>query len=147
MLNAQIEALDKVLESKSIACIDDSFEFVDYNGENERLIIEGVEISVYPDLLVKSTVRKNNYFGVMKIHLSKNANSDGDGGQYIATMLHQYVSLGFIDIPKGHTLRNTNFISYDVFTDAFIECPKSIKRKLDDIKAGCQNIVAIWDTI
>lgn len=145
-IKSNISSLELVLSSKSIIDIEDNIEFIDYDGDNTRLIIEGVEISVYPDLIVKSQTRKNNYFGALKIHLSKNGNSDFNGGQYIGAMLHQY-ALDFIKAPDGYTVRNTNCISYDVFSDTFVKCPVGVKTKFKDIEAGCKNIVAIWDSI
>ena len=50
--------MELVLNSKSIVDVEDDIEFVDYEGDNERLVIEGAEISVYPDFLVKSQTRK-----------------------------------------------------------------------------------------
>lgn len=145
-IKSNISSLEQVLNSKSIIDIEDNVEFVDYDGDNEKLIIEGVEISVYPDLLIKSQTRKNNYFGALKIHLSKNGNSDFNGGQYIAAILNQY-TLNFIKVPSGYAVRNTNCISYDVFSDMFVKCPVGVKTKFRDIEAGCKNIVAIWDSI
>ena len=143
MLNSQIEALEAVLDSDNI---DDSFEYIKYEGENEKMEIEGVEISVYPDLIVRSKIRRQKYMGSMKIHLSKSGQINSDGGEYIAALLNKYTQ-EHIQIPNSFKLRSENSISYDVFSDSFVHCPNSCKRKLDDIVAGCQNIAAIWSTI
>lgn len=126
--------------------MDDSLIFENYTGDNEKMLIAGVEISVYPDLIVKSKVRKKDYIGALKINIGKGGKADVKAlSEYIAVMLHKYVS-EFIET-DNLVARETNCISYDVFADTLIECPRSVKKRFMDIEAGCKNITAIWNTI
>lgn len=146
-LNNNIASIDEVLESDNVSTISEKFEFEAYSGNNEKVVIEGVEISVYPDLIIKSNIRGSDYFGALKIFFSKKENDDVvKSQQYVAAMLHHYAS-NFIEMPKGFSPRNANSISYDVFADSFIESPAHVKTKFRDIEAGCKNIAAIWDSI
>ena len=141
--DSSILALTTVLESNKLP--DSGFTFLPYEGMNPKLEIEGVEVSVYPDFVVHSETVKGEYCGAAKIHISKAGHFGEEGGKYISTMIYDFTGK-YID-KSGRTLRNTNCISYDVFSDSLIECPKSISRRWVEIEAGCKNIVAIWDSI
>lgn len=141
--DSTIDALTIVLESNEIT--DTGFTFLPYEGSNPKLIIEGVEVSVNPEFIVHSETSKGKYIGAAKFHISRSGHYGEEGGKYISAILHAFVE-EHIDL-DGRTLRNTNCVSYDVFTDSLIECPNSIVRRWEDIQAGCQNIQAIWGSI
>ncbi len=142
LIDSSIEGLQFVLESETI---NENLEYELYSGANPKLNINGVEISVYPDLIVRSKVRGKEYYGALKLHLSKNSALTEEGNKYIAAMLHKF---GASHIESGtNPIRTENFISYDIFKDAFIECPRSIVTRMDHIEACCLNIVAIWASI
>jgi hypothetical protein len=141
--DSTINALTIILESNEIT--DTGFTFLPYDGENPKLLIEGVEVSVNPDFIVHSATARGEYIGAAKFHLSKSGHYGEEGGKYISAILYAFAE-EHINL-NGRTLRNTNCVSYDVFTDTLIECPNSIVRRWQDIQAGCQNIVAIWDSI
>lgn len=141
--DSSIKALTQVLESNALS--DSGFAFLPYEGDNPKLNIQGVEVSVYPDFIVHSETSRNSYIGALKIHLSQSGHFGDEGAKFISSIIYDFVDK---HVEKGdRALRNTNCLSYDVFTDSFIECPRSIVRRWQDIEAGCQNIVAIWDSI
>ncbi len=140
---SSVEALDAVLHS---TVFDDlKIEFEAYTGSNPRMIIEGVHVSVFPDLIVRCKRRGENYIGGLKIHLSKNGSFGEEGAKYISAIIHQFADM-YIKT-KGAEVRPAENLSYDVFTDSLVPCPAAVKRRWDDIQAACKNIVAIWDTI
>lgn len=142
VIGSSIEALENVLDS---ANINTDYLYEQYDGGNPKLLIHGVEISINPDLIVRSKVKNKDCAGALKIHISKNSSIDQEGSAYIATLLNNFT----IDHLCNHntTARNENSISYDVFSDSFVESPKAFKRRMEDIEAGCKNIKAIWDSI
>ena len=141
--DSSIKALTIVLESNTLS--DSGFTFLPYDGDNPKMTIEGVEISVYPDFIVNYESRGNEYIGAAKVHLSRSGRFGDEGAKYISTILSKFTQ-DHID-KSGRTVKNTACVSYDVFTDSLIDCPKSIVRRWQDIEAGCKNIVAIWDSI
>lgn len=142
LLKSEIESLELILESENI---NQDLIYLPYTGDNPKLNISGVEVSVNPDLIVKNTMRGNEYIGGLKIHLSKNYKFGEEGSKYIATILYHYVE-NFVDL-KGCKVRNSVNLSYDVFTDMFVICPNSVKKRWGDINAACLTIVAIWNSI
>jgi hypothetical protein len=142
LITSSIEGLEKVLDSE---VINKDLEYDFYTGSNPKLNINGVEISVFPDLIVKSKVRGKEYAGALKLHLSKNSVITDEGNKYIGAMLHNF---GTLHIESStNPIRCENFISYDIFKDVFVECPRSIVTRMDHIEACCLNIVAIWASI
>jgi len=141
--DSTIKALTIVLESNNLS--DSGYTFLPYKGKNPKLNIHGVEVSVYPDFIVHSETSRADYIGAAKIHLSKLGHFGEEGGKYISTMIYDFADKHVNK--NGRTLRSTNCLSYDVFTDSLVESPKSIVRRWQDIEAGCKNIVAIWDSI
>lgn len=143
MFLASIEALNNVLNSDSI---DKNLSFAAYNGDNPKIEINGVSISVNPDVVVLSSNRNGISFGALKIHLSKSFTLTEESSKYVAALLYY-----FMDNTSchgiTHPLKASNCISYDAFTDRAIVCPNSTKRRIGDIEACCANIASIWDGI
>lgn len=144
IIASELEALNMVLKSNAIR--KSGFEYIGYSGDNERVNISGVDISVYPDLIVKSKVKGEDVIGALKIHLSKTGKFGVDGAGYITVLLHEYISK-HVAKELGLSSRSKNSFSYDVFTDSFVQCPEGVKRRKEDIEAGCKAIAAIWNAI
>lgn len=142
IVDSSLESLQKVIDFKFIC---DDLIFKEYTEANPKVIIHGVEISVNPDLIVYSSSKVQDYVGAFKLHLSKNSKSNENACIYVASLLHNYATDQFSG--NGLKSKHQNSISYDVFKDIFMESPKSFKRKMDDIEAGCMNIRAIWNSI
>jgi len=141
--DSSIEALTKVLESDKLDV--EGFTYLPYEGDNPKLNIRGVEVSVYPDFIFHSESRGNEFTGAGKIHLSKDGYFGEEGGKYITTMIYSFVE-NHVDL-ADRSIKHSNCISYDVFTDSIADCPRSIARRWQNIEAGCENITAIWDSI
>jgi hypothetical protein len=139
---SSIDALEKVLDF-SFDCSD--FTFSEYQGKNPKVIIKEVEISMNPDLIVSSSLRNKDCVGALKIHISKGSKSDIESCKYVATLMNDFTIAHLCN--SSITNRHENSISYDVFKDIFVESPKSFKKRMADIEAGCMNIKAIWDSI
>ena len=139
---SSIEALEAVLDSENI---NTSLEYGEYKGENPKLVIHGVEISINPDLIINSTVRGKDCIGSVKIHISKNSKNNEEGSKYIAALLNDFTVNHLCADQK--ISKNEYSISYDVFNDTFVESPKAIKKRMGDIEAGCMNIRDIWESI
>ncbi len=141
--DSTIKALTIVLESNNLS--DGNYTFLPYKGRNPKLIIEGVEVSIFPDFIVHSETSRGKYIGAAKIHISKSGHFGEEGGKYISSMIYKFADKHISS--EDRLLRNTNCLSYDVFTDSLVDCPKSIVRRWEDIQAGCKNISAIWKSI
>lgn len=142
-IDSSIEVLRMVQDT---ALFEDlKMEFSAYAGDNPKMIIKGVSVSVYPDLIVKSEYRGEHYIGGMKIHFSRTNPVGEEGAKYIAAILHQFTERNLTS--KKHSAKPSNSLSYDVWTESLVSCPKAVKRRWDDIEASCLNIAAIWESI
>lgn len=144
MISSSIEALECVLNSQEISRFNDA-EFYPYEGSNKKMNIQGVEVSVYPDLMLKTQSRNSSYLGSLKIHLSKSGTLSEMGAKYVAVMLYSFIEQN--ELQEGLKMRPDNNVSFDVFTDLIMPCPNGVKMRWNEIESGCLNIMAIWDTI
>jgi len=142
-IDSSIEGLELVLNGN--ADINSSYTYTEYKGDNPKLTIQGVEVSVNPDLIIRFTSRNVNYVGALKIHLSKSSPIKELGGKYITTILYYFVDKYIKQ--DNESVKEKYCLSFDVHTDSIIECPKGVKNRWNEIEAGCMNIAAIWDTI
>lgn len=143
VINSSIEGLNIILNGN--ADLNSSFDYQKYEGDNPKIDIKGVEVSVKPDLVIRSISRKKKYVGAFKFHMSKNSPVKPEGGKYIATILY-YFTEQFIKNPD-ESVKHNHCLSFDVPTDSLVECPKGVKNRWDEIEAGCMNIAAMWDGI
>lgn len=124
----------------------DSFTYEPFTDKNvDKMHIEGVTVSVYPDLVLRSTSRGKDNIGLMTLHLGTTSELDIEGGKYIATVLHRFAE-EYLKSGDEH-VRPDHCISYDVFSGRFIECPKSITNRWKNIEAACKTIHGIWNSI
>lgn len=146
MIKSEIESINYVLAFLLLEDNFENWEFEEYTGDNEKLDIKGVQVSVNPDLIIKSTIRNRNNFGLFKLHISKSYALHEDSGEYVANVLHHYGKT-VMKIPDGYNLNPAHCISFDVFTESVVCCPKSVRRKFNIIESACQNIAGLWDSI
>ena len=66
---------------------DTDYKLTPYKGKNPKLNIKGVEVSVYPDIIVKDKYRNQEYVGAMKIHISKNGKFEEESSKYISAVI------------------------------------------------------------
>jgi hypothetical protein len=120
--------------------------FREYKGSNPKMNIKGVEISVNPDLIIEGSSRGQDYIGAFKIHISKSGKLTEEGGKYVSAVVYKFVEDEIIP-DESDPVKEKFCLSFDVFTNSLVECPKNVVRRWDDIEAECQNIMAIWDSI
>ncbi len=143
MIRSSIAALELVIDSDHSHLQDISFE--NFSGQNKKLDIEGVQVSVFPDLILRTERHGESLVGGMKIHIAKTFGLDEKGSEYVSTVLYSFIEDYVLE--DSEDLKHKLCISYDVFGNNLIESPKSVKRRWKDIEAGCTNIIAIWDSI
>lgn len=142
MDRSSILMLKHILDSENLE--HEKFNYEPYAGDNPKIFVQDVEVSIYPDIIVHSTARGINNVGALKIHLGKAVLTE-EGGKYIAAILWKFTDEFIVD--NNQSNKADHNISYDVFSDSFIGCPASVTKRWQVIEAGCKNIIAIWDSI
>ena len=113
----------------------------EFDEKNILLNIEGLDISVYPDLIIRNN--DNGKIGGLKIHLSK-THDLSEGLFYVSTILkYFFMNTGYNEKEIDDNL----CISLDVFRGKYTTSPKSYKRTMQRISALCQEVVLWWNGI
>jgi hypothetical protein len=107
------------------------------------LTIEGVKLSVRPEVLLTGTHRKEECAGAMKLYLSKGTPLTDDGAGIAAALLKQHCESINGDC-KHH---NRHIIVVDVFAGVHFVAPQSVISKGHELKATCEEIAQRWASI
>lgn len=111
--------------------------------DNPKINIAGLEISVNPDVVVKSDKK----VGCIKTHVIKTEQNrlTQEASLYVGVLLHKYTVDNLLS--KGVTADPNLCISIDCFGNSHETAPKSITRRLANIQAACEEIVLRWDSV
>lgn len=111
-----------------------------------KLHLEGVEVSIRPELLVfGEDDNEKGTVGAIKLYFGKNSPLDPEMGKYIATSTHQWVEEHLVLDNYEAPYRETGV--YDVFSNNFIRAPRSYFRRRRDIQAACDEISMMWGQV
>jgi hypothetical protein len=116
-----------------------------YDGDNEKLNIEGVEISVYPDLIIRGKKRGKKIVGGIKIHISKNNPLTKEAGENISTVLKDFITKTVARTDEK--VDNKICLSIDLFGNSVTEAPKSFKTRMKNVHASCKEFAMWWDKL
>jgi hypothetical protein len=112
----------------------------------EKLIIQGVEISVRPEIVLRGAGKSGKKLvGALKVHFPKTYSLNTDAAGYVSALLQRY--------SEDHLTAVGEFVGadycfvIDVGSKTVHKPVKSIAARLADIETDCQNIAALWPTI
>lgn len=114
------------------------------SGPHEHLNIEGVSVSVRPELLIHGSRRGEAVFGGVKFHLPKSNSLEGEAGDYAATVLKSHLD---VVCPKGSIVKNELCFVVDLPVETVHTAPKAYKKRWFDIEAACFEISNQWNAI
>ncbi|WP_053004309.1 hypothetical protein [Flavobacterium sp. ABG] len=111
--------------------------------DNPKININGLEISVSPDIVVKN----GNKIGCIKTHVIKTEQNrlTQEASLYVGVLLHQYTEANLLE--KEQSADVNLCISIDCFGNSHETAPKAIARRLSNIQAACEEIVLRWDSV
>ena len=113
--------------------------------EHEKLDVEGVDVSVYPDVVLEGQDAKGRpVVGAIKLHFPKSHPHTEASAQYVATVLRMYATLALPDRGKPN---EDACIVVDVFAGRVLTAPRGYRRRWRDIGAACQEIRRVWPTV
>lgn len=109
----------------------------------KSIIINGVEIIISPDVIIRLELDGKKYIGAVKIHISKNNVFDNEQSRYISTLLYKYLQEM---IAKGdEEVLESLCLSIDVFGDSIISVPKNLPDTVRNIEVICDEVKSIWN--
>jgi hypothetical protein len=109
----------------------------------EKLSVQGVEIGIEPEVLIKGSFRGIDFVGAIKIHISKSHPLNADSGKYVASMLHSFLEKNYTEVK----IRPDFCISLDIFTGSYFTAPRSFKLLRKEIEAACNEIRLLWENL
>lgn len=116
-----------------------------YDGDNPMYTVNGLDISVNPDLIVTKEVGGITEYGLVKIHISKTYELSIEARRYIALVLKKFSDQNLVT--NDNVTNRRTCISYDAFRGSFSECPASFTRRWQTLEAACREIVLLWNDI
>lgn len=118
-----------------------------FNEPNKKVIIRGVAISIYPDLIIKKGGAGIINVGIIKLHFIKNFQLSDESQKIVSVMLSEYARKYVINPSKNEVVNNKLCFSVDIFKQQFVECPSSVKMRLKKVEDACEEIALWWDSL
>ncbi|MEX2141836.1 MAG: hypothetical protein WD894_21400 [Pirellulales bacterium] len=136
-----IEALERFLDVAS--AIDLSGQTPTAGGNDQpRLQVGGLEISVRPEVILRRTTPSGEpACGALKLYFSKTIPLRPEGGQYVSTMVYQFVDT---QVEPGQADPQLCQV-VDVFGGRVFIAPRATARRKRDLWAACEEIARAWD--
>ena len=117
-----------------------------YTGKKKHILINGVAISIHPDLIIRKAGNTFTSVGALKFHIIKQS-LKAESQQIVALMLNEYVQRYVIQPGKNERLNKKLCLSVDVFAQSSECCPESTRKRMSHIEVSCEEISARWASI
>lgn len=141
--NVSIEALGRFIEIKLPEFLNELPYEVVKRPSIKSVIINGVEVIVSPDIIVRIKADGKVYLGAMKLHISKGNIFDAKQSRKISTILFKY--LRDVVAKDGEEVRADLCMSLDVFSGRLITAPKNLAPTLGEIEVICDEVRLLWN--
>ena len=110
--------------------------------EHDKLEVSGVDVSVYPDLVLEGRDRRGRpVIGAVKLHFPKSHPQTDAAAEYVGTMLRMYATMAMSDRVK---VCHEACMVIDVFSGKVMNAPRGYVRLWRDISAACEEIRRAW---
>jgi hypothetical protein len=108
------------------------------------LDVEGVYVSVRPDILFTYTTSKGVEMGAGKVYFPAGNSLGNDGGECVSTILYHYLTLlsPSIGMPKPK-----HCFSIDVHRHNVCFAPRTHVRMMNNVREACKNYLLKWNSI
>jgi hypothetical protein len=135
-----LEVLDIFLENIDML---DKYKTNDFSSTipNGAVEINGVKISVDPDVIIKGSYRGKSYTGALKLYFSKSNKLTTDMGKTISSVVYEHLK-GFH--PDAN---NKHCFVYDVVNSKIHFASLSYAKKIKEIQEACEDIAILWPNI
>lgn len=125
-----------------------TYNFVPAPAKQDKLMIAGVEVSVYADMLVHGNAKGTEQIGAAVLRMTQDDASSAAAiekrkqmGLYVATLARLHVDQ---NIPSDRMPANGLCLSIDIQHGEVFVAPNSNARRIADLTAACQMIAALW---
>lgn len=142
-----IDALDALAKMRNQLA---GYDYVPAPKDQAPLLISGVEVSVYADMLLHRTSREADQVGAVLLRLTqpeedeteKAADKRKDMGLYAATLVHMHVTANLCGNREPHP---SLCWSVDIQNGDIHAAPKTFLARTKAMENACKFIAAVWD--
>lgn len=135
-----IEAFDLILDDIKLAGATPSLA----SHAPEKLTIQGVKISVRPDVLLAKPGKSGMLIGGVKLHFPRNYALGDDGAAIVSALINEWCRQCR---PDDGTPAGELCMVIDVGSRKAHPGVKATAARMKAVDAACQNIAALWPTI
>ncbi len=127
------------------------FDFLSAPKKQAKLMVAGVQVSVYADLMVEAVIKGDKNIGAAILKMSQdNTETDAakskrrDIGLYVATLIRMHIDKNLKDdLPVANKL----CMSIDIQHGEAFQAPTSNTKRQKDIESACQMIAGYWPSV
>ena len=138
-----IEALQRFIKMKLPSYLNGIEYDIIKPPKQNSIFIDGLEIIVSPDVILKLQIEGTTYIGAIKIHISKsnafNKNQQGLITAAIYSYLNKYIA------KENEIVLNDLCLSLDIFGGGFAALPPNNDVTIELLKASCEEVKMIWN--
>jgi hypothetical protein len=139
-----IAALEKFLTASMPDIFNESiFESIKVSRKNS-LIVSDVKIIVSPDVIIKTIIDGQAYYGAIKIHVAKKNIFDREEAKYVTTCLFQYMNDNF---GKEGVILPELCLCVDIYGGTIKYAPSETEKTIKSIEEMCNEIKSIWNKL
>jgi hypothetical protein len=113
-----------------------------FDRKPPRLHINGVDISVRPEIQLIRSIRNNSKVGFFKLYIGKTHRLTQEAAAYIGALIRMYTE-AFIAELGDYDPHICKVV--DVFSEKIYPAPASYVRRMNDIEAACDEISRTWN--
>ena len=111
----------------------------------KSVVLNGVEIIISPDVIIRMKIDGKLYLGGVKIHIAKSNVFDYNQQKSVAGGIYKY--LKDVVAQKDEVVDSKLCLSVDVFGRGVVAAPKNTKSVIREIGLICDEIKEIWHRI
>jgi hypothetical protein len=139
--NVSIEALQKVAIIKKPRLLS-RLKYEVLSSKAKSIVINGVEIKVAPDLIIKAVVDDQTVYGAVKFHVKKTKAFDLNQAELVSLLLFKFLEKNIAK--KDERVLPELCICFDVFSERMVHAPDNSKKHESIIRSLCNEIKEIW---
>ncbi|CAM4165823.1 Restriction endonuclease [Zobellia roscoffensis] len=108
----------------------------------KSVFINGVEVIISPDIILKMRIDGKTYLGGLKIHIAKTNVFDYSQQKAVAVAIYKYLK----DVVASEEEMVDPLLCYslDVFGRGIVSAPMDVTETLGDVEMICEEIKSLW---
>ena len=128
------------------------FNFTVAPKTQKKLVISGVQVSVYPDLYILGIGKSQHQVGAAVLRMTKDGTTTPmaqqrrrDMGLYVATLIMMH--MGANNTYKTRLPAAKLCVAIDVQHGKVFPAPKNYKSRINNLRSACTTIAALWNQV